>query len=1766
MGFFQNLYNKAKQTVQNIRQPQQSRPPVQFRMPINIPRPQMRIQTPRIQMPRLQMPKFNLKQEFDEHITRPARVKVQQKFQPLTDVMNPEQAKIRKYNDTRAKLGMKPDPDTINIVKKNKDGIFVKIAQNKDKLQATKNNFVKVANEAAKDILNEGEYKKRREDNEKLKIAIKETKTGKEVKKLSAWEKDASQPGIKAAFEWFVQDPARFMVRVANANKKDGIAKKMEDTPLNRLVFGQYDNLKDKFTKDVTDNGIQDVRTFGQQKKDFNKWAGLKEENPVGFVAPLAAGFIDTPMNPLSKIGRGTKTMKVLQALDNASDVKSVLVKTYGFADDVADKAANIIAKTQDAKIIQKAVNTAQESQKIQIPHRGNLSEYSDTSATVKIADAFNNVRKSIQDSKLAEETSNAFSNSLLKTAANKVANKTDEVLQSTKRAFKLDEVIDHPALFNKNPWLKNTTVVIDETLDGSTKGATIVRNGKVTRISLNPNILKSDKQIKETIMHEVQHMIDVKNGFDTGTDPDNVIPQIRSSLKKVSNQLSKSRNLTPEKKKELLTLKKRYESAIGMYESAIRTKAKGADKYGRKVPLTHIIKEAFYKNSLGEGIARVVAKRSTGDTSKGFLNMLGDYKNGGVRLDNVLPTFGDAKIMKSLDDTQDMGEFTKKVRRDILSNPAYDTVRKQVSAINKVIKNAENEIARFEKGTDEYVMREDFYRPMINVLKKLSKEVSASGKTVKVAKPVKENAKKGIKVMGKTFKGKEEYINDALRNLSPDTEPKLVAKLRAVHAKRYDEMVASSEKANAVKVQAQRGKEALEKAVKIEQPPKKPLKEVKNAEPIVEAKVKKGKVKVQNANVKKNVVRAKIVKKDVGEAPKGKKVRGLFRSAQSQENIPEKVKGKLKNKYYDTKTNDEVWAKATKKKSVKQEDELKDRIRRVVNPTSKEIAQGRVNLTDQDVADGFALVNKYYQQGKVNEASKLMDDMATAATEGGRGVQAYAMISRMTPLNMVKHAKKMAKDGGTMLSKDFEKEIFDTMTRIQKMPDSIDKAKETDRLVKKIGKLVPSTAGEKIQHFWTGGLLSGVPTHLVNVASTATKGLADRASNLFGAVFDMGISKFTGQRSLVGSQRGGGKGLKEGWDRGLDYLLTGFDPDATGLKYGYKEINYKTKTGEKIGKVPEYIFRMLGAEDKPFKYMAMTNSIYDQALVAAKNKGLKGAEKKKFVDKFILEPTEQAKKIAWKEAEEATFQNDTLLGDFAKSIQRVGNGKGRYIVPFGKTPGAVATEVLNYTPYGAMKEIGIAAKSIKKNGGLTFEAQRQLSRGLGKTTTGTALMALGGYLLDKNIILTGYPESDREAEQWKLEGKIPNSVLVNGEWKQLSTFGPAGLALALGANFKKNTKENGLTSAIASTPGDIGKMMTEQSFLKGASGILTAFSDPERGGAKFVSNMASSFLPTGMGNMARATDPNKAQREIRKDVAGATVDKLKEKTPGLRGSLPVKRDAFGDPLPTKGFWGENIDPFRSSKAKSTPVTEELRRLIGQKDANGKSLAATPTALDNKQTIAGKDITMTNKQLDLLEQSSSPKIKKSFESAMNTQAYQNASDEDRKKALDKIVDTIRSAEKLKSTYEQGLIDKDTAKKGFKNLNKAEKSYLRSDGVKLNIRVGSSSGGSSQRQDVAQMMLAGRNFEDLSKDDQELLMTYLVGGKTALKKIYRQKTGGSSKVRVKKYRFKKPSAPRAKVSKVKIKQGTVKSAAQAKLPTIKGSIGRPSGKAVKIKGA
>lgn len=651
------------------------------------------------------------------------------------------------------------------------------------------------------------------------------------------------------------------------------------------------------------------------------------------------------------------------------------------------------------------------------------------------------------------------------------------------------------------------------------------------------------------------------------------------------------------------------------------------------------------------------------------------------------------------------------------------------------------------------------------------------------------------------------------------------------------------------------------------------------------------------------------------------KKERKYITSAKASEDIASDVSREI-SETYTPKSNKELVDRSAQRVA----DDFEEAKKFANENSTDEAVATRVAIDKQLSAEYAEASTKAEKDAIAQELTDSLIQHARLATEEGRTVQANALLGKTTPEGMLRTTSKMidrynktARNKIAQITKSDVQFVLEEGKKIEGMAEGLAKETAKKRLADKLQSLIPSSMWQKIVHVWKAGLLTGIKTTGVNISSNFFNGLSENIKNIPATGIDLATSIFTGKRTKALTLRGLGQGTAEGVKKGWNYLKTGVDEgviEKSGLEFN--QVHFDSKPGKALQAYADGVYRILGTEDMPFFYGALRRSLGEQAIVSIKN-GKKtftnSAERSKYIQDFIDNPSKEALELADLDAKVATFRNDTALGRAATSV-RNSTPVAEVILPFAKTPSAVATAMFNYTPAGAVMAV---YRNIIKG---PFN-QKDFAEALGRSVTGFGALWLGKELYKKGKITLGYPKDEKERNEWEATGKTANSILIGGKWIPLVTFGPQGSVLGIGGNFQKGLDETGSISGGV-TSGLFGgvKGLTEQTFLTGVKNLTDAINDPERFGPSYASRLAGSIIPTILSDFSQAFD------DYQRKSTGNVIDAVKARIPGARETLPKKLDVWGQPLErNRTIVGTAISPIRLSNPIEGPLNTEIERL-----------------------------------------------------------------------------------------------------------------------------------------------------------------------------------------------------------------------------------------------
>jgi len=606
----------------------------------------------------------------------------------------------------------------------------------------------------------------------------------------------------------------------------------------------------------------------------------------------------------------------------------------------------------------------------------------------------------------------------------------------------------------------------------------------------------------------------------------------------------------------------------------------------------------------------------------------------------------------------------------------------------------------------------------------------------------------------------------------------------------------------------------------------------------------------------------------------------------------------------------------------------------------------------DQELSIGMEIAKHEAQ------LDRTLRKFTAGQTETARALSAMRLTA-MENMDQTYWLKRAQREAGRDLTGSEVHNILDAAGKKDPL-----KIVEAVNAVRRESDILDKTIG-----IWKAGLLSSPTTHLANMGGNVIMQMMETAKDIPAAMIDIVVSAIRGKPRTIGLNLEGSlaglhvgdawKGLKEGGVRKaasdwVEGMRRGIAEEEV-MKFDLPQkltFDQNSFFGRAAQKYTDTVFGALSMQDRIFAENAMKRSLFEQAKLAAKEAGKKGDDFVAEVKRLVNKPTEDMLQNAINDSEYATFHRNTTIGNMLSGLQKganktsVGKIAAEVILPFKKTPAAVATTILDYTPAGFITAV---AKGIK--GG----SQREVIQSLSRALTGTAMIGSGAILAKNNLITGSYPRDPKERIIWQQQKAIPNAVKIDGHWVELSRLGPFGAILGIGADSYNALQDGGdaLDVAKAGAASAI-TSFGDQPYVQGMSAVADTLKDPERNLMTIPKQVAGSIVPALIGRTAKVVDPIERENKTIKDAFMSRI-------PGVSQSMPEKLDAFGRELKDNRPWYERavqqyFSPVRVNVIDENPVFKKMQELY---DANEPIM---PTAIQDTLKMGGFEIPMEKKE------------------------------------------------------------------------------------------------------------------------------------------------------------------------------------------------------------
>lgn len=773
---------------------------------------------------------------------------------------------------------------------------------------------------------------------------------------------------------------------------------------------------------------------------------------------------------------------------------------------------------------------------------------------------------------------------------------------------------------------------------------------------------------------------------------------------------------------------------------------------------------------------------------------------------------------------------------------------------------------------------------------------------------------------------------------------------------------------------------------------------------------------------------------------------RKFWDNVESSKIIGQNIKEKVTMTNYERKYNEEVLT------------QMKERLDADPTRLTQEWwAKNIKKATDQDIALGAILLERYQAEGRIEEAIDVVEKLADIGTEAGRTVQMYSIFQRLTPEGMQIYQQRKLNSALETLTKkqtgkwvEQNKDKFklteDDATFItakvqeaQNAPTERQKQIALAEIEKHINDKLPPEAGQSVKAFRRIAMLFNPKTQVRNIVGNITVMPLNFVSDLVATAIDKAVAKKTNVRTTaLPNVKTIGKGFKKGWNETWDDYQKGIRTTPTGTKYeiqnNVKSFNENTKSksvnwiNNKLNGIDRILSSVMEAGDRPFYEAAYQNALQGQM----KANG-------------VTEPTQEMIDIAsnvalsqtWQDNNELTkavLQMRSALNSFGHYIVPIdGLGLGDLIIPFAKTPANLAKAMIDYSPLAAFRtaaEYSDMKKAISR-GDMTGEQQKKFVTSVGKIISGTLLYTLARGLV-QNGAVTGSSDEDKDVANFEKNvlGIQPYSIKIGDKTYTYNWAQPLSGALATMADTKKMSEEGAEWYEILLNAFKVGgDQLVANSFLQGIQELLSS----EYGNESAMDNLVGAimdlptqFTPTLFGQIATQFDSTKRQTFENGDTVGTMWNEVKNKLPGVRNTLAPQVNTFGEEI--QNYGGDNnpfnvfLNPGNISSTNATETQKELYKLY--QDTKDKTIfpAQAPYSISG----GGEKVTLSSQDRADYQKRSGQFVSENLEALFDSEYYKTLDNDKKAEVVNEIVtdaNTLAKGEYLETKASKELKEK-----------------------------------------------------------------------------------------------------------------------------------------------
>lgn len=715
------------------------------------------------------------------------------------------------------------------------------------------------------------------------------------------------------------------------------------------------------------------------------------------------------------------------------------------------------------------------------------------------------------------------------------------------------------------------------------------------------------------------------------------------------------------------------------------------------------------------------------------------------------------------------------------------------------------------------------------------------------------------------------------------------------------------------------------------------------------------------------------------------------------------------------------------------------------------------------DIAVGERLIQYYSKVGDKTNLQEAIQATAMAGTNAGKTVQALSMLNHQTPEGQAtwiqrsvdKMNNELAKKKGGTITKDSDGNIkvinkqgkditgkvdlFDlTPEMIEKITSSKDKEtmyKNIDSVYEELGEQVPKSTIEKIDSWRYFSMLANPRTHIRNMVGNVAMGKTQRIKDKLAGGIEGIVNKFNPEMERTKTIAFANKKTKEF------------------VKEDFKNIDVQSRLELNENKYNPQ--SRLQNSRKTFKHdifektLGKLFNLNDNLLEAEDGLGLKSSYKKALadyitsnkidVDNITDKQLSKARNYAIEQAKEATFHQANSIASAINQFSgknKLTKGVTDAVLPFVKTPMNVAKAGMEYNPEGLLKTLTYDTAKLRKGDININKYIDNLSKGL----TGTGIAVLGYALADAGMLKASGEDDDKKENYDEATGSQAYSIEIAGKTYSLDWLAPVGIPLFTGAeaysiqksgteeknnvSSDDNKKINQILKSLENWSNAMSKSMSpmsEMSMISGLTSALSSYNEDKLSamGTNAVKSYVNQFVPTLIGQIAKTSDEyERGTTSTKTGLISKAIDQTKlqitSKIPGLRKTLPVKTDIWGNKqkqeenLPIRAL-NNFINPSTVKEVTKDKVDNEINNLYSK---NGEKSILPVSSIDKTFKIDGTTYRMTSEEYSKYKTDYGKNSYNLINNLISTKQYQKLTDNQKQKAIENIYTYVKEKNKV----------------------------------------------------------------------------------------------------------------------------------------------------------